>query len=335
MATSIAAAVVGCRRNAAVQSTGDSAATDGELEGNGPNTTTGTDDGPTATTGSSEPSRDSGSTGPSVSTGSGSTGPSGSTDAGSTDADTSDDRGDTSEERDTEGEVGDTGAAEGSSTGVEETDGCTFSESFDGVPDGSPWPAPWTAVGGVQLADVQGGRGRVRPVPGPYALARMYAPLSCSDVEGTFTFELTDDATQGAGMYLRHNGGYLQQTVPHGRGLVAFTQAFPLSQGIRAYREVDGIESPLGPTTELTIEPGVVYTVRFRVTQLNAFITQAQARVWPASEIEPAEWHFNHEDGTPALQGVAGGVAIDVWTELEAGVAFDVFVDDIAVMAAP
>ena len=41
--------------------------------------------------------------------------------------------------------------------------------------------------------------------------------------------------------------------------------------------------------------------------------------------------HVDLTDASPSLQGVGGGLVIDVWSQLEVGVAADVFVDDIVV----
>jgi len=224
----------------------------------------------------------------------------------------------------------------GSDTG--ETSECTFSESFQGLPDGSDWPAPWIPLDGVMLADVQGGRGRLLPITGPYALARMFVPLgpSCVDVEGTFTFELTDGLTPGVGLYLRHNGGFLDQTEPPGQGYVAFIQAFGVpGTGIGLWRELDGVETILAPYTPAVIVPGIVHAVRFRVTQEDGDTTRLRTRVWPVEGMEPLGWHVNLTDDSPSLQNVGGGVVIDVWSQLQAGMAADVFIDDITVGPAP
>jgi cysteine-rich repeat protein len=219
-------------------------------------------------------------------------------------------------------------------TDTGELSACDFSESFDGLPDGSDWPAPWVPLPGVLVADVQGGRGRLLPVTGPAALARMFAPLSpdCVDVEGSFTFELTNGQSSGVGLYLRHNGGLLAQTDPPGLGYVAFVQAFGLTgTGIGVWREVAGVETILAPFTVQVINPGTVYAVRFRVTQEGAAATRLQTRVWPLEQQEPLGWHVNLTDDAPALQGVGGGVVVDVWSQLQVGLAADVFVDDIVV----
>jgi len=231
----------------------------------------------------------------------------------------------------------DTGGTETGGTDTGETSECVFSESFDGLPDGSAWPGPWVPSGGVALADVQGERGRLLPITGPYALARMFVPLppTCVDVEGTFTFELADDESSGVGLYMRHNGGFLDQTQPPGQGYVAFVQAFGLATGISIWRELDGVETVLAPYVPQIIQIDTVYRVRFRITQEDEDTTRLRARVWPIEGIEPGVWHVDLTDGSPSLQGVGGGFSVDVWSQLEVGVAADVLVDDIVVGPAP
>lgn len=239
----------------------------------------------------------------------------------------------------TTGEIRGSSTSEDPFTGsdTEETDTsaaneCSFSESFEGLVDGSDWPSPWVASGGVLLADVQAGRGRLVPVSSGYSLARMFVPLSCVNAEGTFTFELSDGATQGVGFYLRQNG-YLQQTEPPGEGYASFSQSFTTPTGISLWREVDGHEMILAPYTAKMIVPGVTYAVRFRVTQDGPATTRLQTRLWPASELEPGHWDIDLTDDTPSLQGLEGGLAIDAWSQLTAGMPSDLFVDDIVVMA--
>lgn len=211
---------------------------------------------------------------------------------------------------------------------------CDFTESFDGVRDGGAWPAPWVMTGGVEVADVQGGRGRLRPVTSGYSLARMFAPMDCTDFEATFTFEFTDGGTQGAGFYVRQNGGHLMLSQPTGRGYSVFAEAFRDPVGLGVWREVGGAEENLAPVEPMTIAPNVRYAVRLRVAQLDAATTQLQAKMWAADAEEPAGWQVERTDAGPDLQGARGGVAIDAWSVLTAGEASDMFFDDIVVTAA-
>jgi hypothetical protein len=193
------------------------------------------------------------------------------------------------------------------------------------------------ATGGVLLADVQAGRGRLLPVTSRYSLARMYAPLDCVevDVEGTFTFELANVVTPGVGLYVRHNGGFLDQTAPTGEGYVTFVQAFGPATGISLWQEVDGQEINLAPYTPIPIAVDTVYAVRLRVTQLDAVTTRLRTRVWPAAQAEPVAWDVDLTDDAPSLQQIGGGIAIDAWSQQIAGIPADVFVDDIVIGPVP
>lgn len=226
----------------------------------------------------------------------------------------------------------DTGAESVDETGVPVQD-CDFEESFD-VADGQPWPAPWTALGGVALADVQGGRGRLVPMATGYSLARLGVPLDCVDADATFSFEFTDGSTQGVGFYVRQNGGYLQSTMPTGLGYAAFAENFRDPVGIGGWREIGGSEQQLEAIEPFAITPGVVYRVRLRVTQDGSTRTQVRVRIWRDGEAEPDAWQVERTDATPELQGLSGGIAVDAWSSLTSGQPLELYVDDIVVTAA-
>lgn len=221
----------------------------------------------------------------------------------------------------------------GDETGMVVQD-CDFQESFD-LEDGAAWPAPWTVLGGVAVADVQGGRGRLVPVASGYSLARMGAPLDCVDAEATFAFEFTDGSTQGVGFYVRQNGGYLEATTPRGLGYAAFAEAFREPAGIGAWREIEGREEQLEATAPFAIEPGVVHRVRLRVTQDGSARTLVRIKLWRDGEPEPQAFQLERTDATPALQGLRGGIAVDAWSSLTSGQPLELYVDDIVVTAAP
>jgi hypothetical protein len=209
---------------------------------------------------------------------------------------------------------------------------CDFTESFD-APDGSPWPAVWTNTGGVMVADIVGGRGRLIPSPGPYAVARVYAPLDCTDVELTFSFEMTLPSEQGFGIYVRQNGGYLVDTVPPGEGYSTFVQAFNMP-GISVWREDDGVEEILGAVTPGPVDANEEYRARLQVTQLDPSTTRLRARYWPASAAEPQQWQVERTDSTPSLQYAGGGIAVDGYLTPQSPGPMEFFVDDIVVTPA-
>jgi len=215
-------------------------------------------------------------------------------------------------------------------------DDCVLLEDFEGVANGSPWPGGWHEAGGVALADVQDGRGRLRPIITDYSLARMIAPMDCTDVDASLTFMFTDGNTQGVGLFARNNGGYLRQTEPPGEGLAAFAEAFRSPVGIGLWREVDGQERLIPPVTPFDIQPNVEYRMRFRLTQQDASTSLLQTKIWPISGSEPADWIAEQTDDTVSLQNAGGALALDAWSSEQASGndAADLFFDDIVVTAA-
>ena len=209
---------------------------------------------------------------------------------------------------------------------------CDLLTDFEGLPDGSPWPVPWVVTGGVAIADVVEGRGRLVPETSPYALARVFAPLPCDEVEGTLTFELGDDTTQGIGFYVQHNGGHLDTTDPPGAGYSAFAESFRDPAGLGTWRELNGHEQLLSEVTPVDLQPGVPYRMRVRLTR-DADTTLIQARVWPAQDPEPNTWHSETTDNEPALQTPQGGIVLDAWSSLQSGPATDLYIDNVEIHA--
>lgn len=210
----------------------------------------------------------------------------------------------------------------------------SFSERF--ANDGSAWPAPWVVSGGAAVADVVGGRGRLRPVPSSYTLARMWAPVTTGDVEVRFSFQMEQTTTQGLALLVRHNGGYLTQTTPFGQGYGVFLEgSFRNLPGISIWKEQAGVESQLAHSlpTVPGPQPGVSYRVRFRTHQLNPTTTLMQAKYWPQADPEPLAWQVTVSDSTPALQNISGGIGFDSASGLvsPAQVTAHAFVDDIEI----
>ncbi|MDJ0656012.1 MAG: hypothetical protein QNJ40_17750 [Xanthomonadales bacterium] len=209
-----------------------------------------------------------------------------------------------------------------------------YQENF-ALDDGDPWPEPWVAVGSVDVADVQGGGARLRPTPGGYSLARMYAPVDTQDVELSFTFRLEDATTQGVGFYVRSNGGYLDETLPAGEGYAVFLEGtFRGRPGISVWKEENGREQELqnGTNTVPPPQQSVNYRVRLRVHQEDAENTRLQAKMWPVGDPEPPGWQVSHLDATAVLQNVSGGIAVDSWSVRTAAPITDhTFVDDIEI----
>ena len=229
-----------------------------------------------------------------------------------------------------------------SATGVAGGPACCgallFEENF-ALADGSPWPAPWVEAGNeVAVADIQQGRGRLRPDPSGYSLARMVAPGTAGTIEALFTLVFEDAATQGVGFYARQNGGYLQQTVPPGQGYAVFVEAFR-GPGIGVWREQGGLEEQIEILfdNDLGLANGVPYRVRYRLEDPPPLAlgnaSRLRARVWPAGSAEPQAWQVDAIDMTGVLQNITGGFAIDSWSELTSGITAHTLVDDLQIFA--
>jgi hypothetical protein len=190
--------------------------------------------------------------------------------------------------------------------------GCGFFDSFDG---GFP-AATWSVLGGVNLSATPSRVGWAGLVPlvsnQPYTLARVgrVRGSSCStslNQEVTFRVELPDAPRQGAGIYLRQNGGFLAPAGA-GAGYAIFLEGFR-NRRFGLWREVGGVETELLPVTVGAPLPSGVWLGRFRVEQINAGTTRLRGRVWADGTAEPTTW-AEVFDSTPSLQA-GGSVALD------------------------
>lgn len=200
--------------------------------------------------------------------------------------------------------------------GFEPAAAAIFVESF-AAGTAAAWPAPWIELAqSADIADVQGGAGRLRPMVTGYSLARMHAAISARDVEASFSFVLEDASSQGVGFYVRQNGGHLDLTNPPGQGYAVFVEgSFRNMPGVGVWKEEAGQEIQLAHSGAAAPAPqqDVAYRVRFRVSQTDASHTLLQARIWPDGSAEPDGWQVSHSDDTPLLQNLFGGIAVDSW----------------------
>lgn len=159
--------------------------------------------------------------------------------------------------------------------------------------------------------------------------------LLATDAASQTLFQDGFERGQGIGFYVRQNGGYLQQTVPHGQGYAVFVEGFRTTQGIGVWREVGGVETDIEITFDnaLNLQNAVPYRVRFRVSQMDAGTTLLQARIWPVGQAEPAAWNVEATDATPVLQNLSGGIALDSWSVLQSPdpITAHTLVDDVEV----
>ena len=210
--------------------------------------------------------------------------------------------------------------------------GVTVIDDSFGAP--GAWPQPWRAIGGVDRAEVSGGVARLSPEVSAYSLARMHHPGSALDFDARFRVRFSEPGTQGAGFYVRQNGGYLRQTTPRGQGYAAFLEGFRAPARIGVWRELDGVEQEI-TTVALpggVLLAGVDYLVRFTVTQDGPTSTRLHAEVTRADQPGAPPTVVDTIDSTIALQERTGGVAIDAWsTRQTGGPAADISFDDVRV----
>lgn len=230
----------------------------------------------------------------------------------------------------------DSGGDSGGDSGVDA--GWSFTETFPGGA-ASAWPVRWTILGGTASASVTAsGGGRLVPTASSYSLARVGTTEGVRDVEVTFKLRFEDANTQGVGFYVRQNGGYLKASAVHGQGYAVFVERFRGSR-IGVWREVDGAEIEITPSFTAfasDIVSGVTYSVRFVVKQENPTTTRLRARMWIATDAEPAAWQVDHTDTTAVLQNISGGMATDSWSTATAGtITAGTVVDDIVAVPAP
>jgi len=204
--------------------------------------------------------------------------------------------------------------------------------------DGSSWPVPWQVAGNADVADVQQGAGRLRPGATTYSLARMTAVLSNRNIEVRLRLRMEDVTTQGVGLYVRQNGGYLTQTVPNGQGYAAFVEgSFRNTPGVSVWKEQNGNEIQLAhsgaPVPALAND--TAYRLRAQVLQTTPTTTLLRAKLWPQSGAEPAAWDTSFSDDTAVLQNLDGGLAVDSWSNLQtpATISAHTFVDDLETVA--
>ena len=204
-----------------------------------------------------------------------------------------------------------------------------FSEYFDGGVSNT-WPPAWTDLGGLLNYEVDGdGRGRLE---GELAnVGRIGVPgLSEVDVEVVLTVTFDDWNTQGMGIYVRQNGGWLTNTVPPGEGYAVFLEGDGLD-AIGIWREIDGIEIEMHSEVPPPIVDGVAYRLRFGCLQSGG-VTQLRAKIWPALDSEPLPWNVVHFDDTAVLQNQPGTFAIDMYNY---SAPLGIYLDDIEVRTLP
>ncbi|VAW94865.1 hypothetical protein MNBD_GAMMA22-1661 [hydrothermal vent metagenome] len=219
-----------------------------------------------------------------------------------------------------------------------------FNETFTGT-NNDAWPNSWTTVssGATLSVDIQNNRGRLQS--NAYdnslrtsALTRVInnsVNLKNSDV--VFTVEFENFANQGIGFYARQNGGYLTALATNGQGYGVYWQGNTTPEFDIRY-ELNGVESviaavgdPLG--VGQVVLDNTAYKIRFKITQINANSnTELSAKVWLASDSEPATWNIKTSSSINGLQDISGGFAVDAFNYSGITTGSDsIYIDDIII----
>jgi len=218
-------------------------------------------------------------------------------------------------------------STDGTTTGDPSSGMLPHEESFDG-PDGAPWPEPWIAAGTAVIStELQGDRGHLVGQTG--RVARMVLPgFAETDVDAVITIQFDDWTQQGFGLYVRQNGGALQETDPPGQGYAAYVEGGYM-QMLGIWRETNGVEELLQGVQVPggLLEAGVPYRMRLQVRQEGPH-TRLRTRLWPAGADEPSNWQVDMIDDTPVLQDTAGSFALDLYNYAGTG---GVLVDDLRI----
>jgi len=217
-----------------------------------------------------------------------------------------------------------------------------FEENFN-IPNKLNWPNTWQESGtSIELAEVINNEGRLIPLASnsPYSLARIYHPLSnATDVEATFSFVFENASSQGIGLYVRSNGGHLNNTDPSGQGYVVFIERFMGNQSrLGLWYEHNGIETSfirepeISPGVFYDFQDNVKYNVKFQVFQEDISTTRLRAKIWQDGSIEPVSWGVSVTDDYAPLQNISGHIAIDSYNTQSNGTITDAIrIDDILI----
>ncbi len=216
----------------------------------------------------------------------------------------------------------------------------SFTETFTGT-NNAAWPGSWSTVSSAATisVDIQSNRGRLRSntydgISSTTALTRVInSSVNLQDVDAVFTVEFEDFANQGVGFYVRQNGGYLTELATNSQGYGVFLQGNNTVGEFALIYELNGVESPIQSVNNLLTLASVLnntaYRIRFQVKQNTRNDTLLRAKVWLASDTEPATWDIIYTTSSiSGLQEISGGIAVDLFNYSGTS---SIYIDDISV----
>jgi hypothetical protein len=178
--------------------------------------------------------------------------------------------------------------------------------------------------------ELEGGTGRLSGAQS--LVARVAMPgFAVVDTDATLLLTFEDPANQGAGLYVRQNGGALMETNPGGEGYEIYVEGSG-QQTLGVWREVGGVEEQIGSLADPIpggLQPDITYALRFQCVQ-DGGVTDLRVKVWPAGQAEPPGWMIDMEDDAPSLQDTPGSFALDLYNYGGTG---SVYFDDVVIVA--
>jgi hypothetical protein len=180
-----------------------------------------------------------------------------------------------------------------------------LSTVFTGT-NGAAWPSPWTtslqsgSVGGA--IDIQSNRGRMRANDGGYRRARASA-TGVAITDGTFeaTFNLQGVEEQFNYLWFRTTGDWLSGEEWHKLGYALYLGGNPDAVTDLAIIRLNGVgsSSAIADASPFAWQAGVDYKAKI------SFVgSSLRAKVWLASQSEPAGWTLEGTDATYTSGGI-------------------------------
>lgn len=178
----------------------------------------------------------------------------------------------------------------------------TFQRTVSGGWGSAQTGGAWTGSGSATQYAVSGGTGTIADAAGTTA-TELLKSVSTSRSDTTVTLT-TDIAPTGGGAFVSAIGRQVGSVAYEGRAWISASGAV----------QVQLLQS--GTTIQSAVVSGVTYTpgmqLNLRVQVFGTSPTTIQAKLWPATQAQPANWQVSTTDSTAALQA-AGNVGLKAY----------------------
>ncbi|MFE4469864.1 PKD domain-containing protein [Leifsonia sp. NPDC056824] len=178
----------------------------------------------------------------------------------------------------------------------------TFQRTVSGGWGNAQTGGAWTGSGSATQYSVSNGTGNIADAAGTTA-SELLKSVSSSRTDTTVTLT-TDIAPTGGGAFISAIGRQVGSVAYEGRAWLSASGSV----------QVQLLQS--GTTIQSAVVGGVTYTpgmqLNLRVQVVGTSPTTIQAKLWPATQAEPANWQVSATDSTAALQGV-GSVGLKAY----------------------